>query len=142
VAALPGPVGESNLYRTRPRGEVLLLPQSREGLSRMLDAVAATGNRAIVDSSAIGADSVRELAPRAKIISGWAGDLQIDAVLVEGDVARLAEVARLVAAMPGPIVPVQSAADIDLDLLVHEVSVSINTAAAGGNASLMALKES
>jgi len=63
-------------------------------------------------------------------------------VLVEGDVARLAEVARLVAAMPGPIVPVQSAADIDLDLLVHEVSVSINTAAAGGNASLMALKES
>src|SRR5262249_18906135 len=36
-ALLPGPVGESNLYRTAPRGEILLLPQTREGLSRMLD---------------------------------------------------------------------------------------------------------
>ena len=141
VVALPGPVGESNLYRTRPRGEVLLLAQSREGLSRMLDAVAATGNRAIVDSSAVGAAAARELEPRAKIISGWSGD-GVDAVLVEGDAMRLAEVAQRVAALPGPIVPVQSAADIDLDLLVHEVSISINTAAAGGNASLMTLEES
>jgi delta 1-pyrroline-5-carboxylate dehydrogenase len=48
----------------------------------------------------------------------------------------------MVASWPGKIVPVQDVANINHDLLLREVSISINTAAAGGNASLMALKES
>ena len=75
-------------------------------------------------------------------VKGRAGaEVGIDGVLVEGDATRVAEIARQVAELPGKIVPVQSAADVNRDMLVHEVSVSINTAAAGGNASLMALGE-
>jgi len=62
-------------------------------------------------------------------------------VLAEGDDARLASVAQAVAAWPGPIVPVQSADSVNRDMLVREVSISINTAAAGGNATLMAMRE-
>ena len=139
---LPGPVGESNLYRTAPRGEILLLPQTREGLSRMLDAVAATRNTPVIDAKVVGPQVVRELAPLARLSANLMSEKHIDGVLVEGDAARVAEVAHQVALLPGKIVPVQSAADVNRDMLVHEVSVSINTAAAGGNASLMALKES
>jgi len=139
---LPGPVGESNLYRTAPRGQILLLPQTREGLSRMLDAVIATRNSPVVDGTVVGAAVVRELAPAARLAATPATEAGIDGVLVEGDAARVADIAVQVAARPGKIVPVQSAADVNRDMLVHEVSVSINTAAAGGNASLMALGES
>jgi RHH-type proline utilization regulon transcriptional repressor/proline dehydrogenase/delta 1-pyrroline-5-carboxylate dehydrogenase len=142
VRDLPGPVGESNLYEMLPRGRILLLPQSREGASRMLDAVAATRNSPVVDCTAIGESVARELAPQAQVTSDWARETGIDGVLVEGDAARLAVVAGIVAHWAGPIVPVQSAADVNRDMLVHEVSISINTAAAGGNASLMALKDS
>jgi RHH-type proline utilization regulon transcriptional repressor/proline dehydrogenase/delta 1-pyrroline-5-carboxylate dehydrogenase len=138
---LPGPVGERNLYRTTPRGEVLLAPAGREGLRAMLDAVAATGNRAVIDTSLVGAAAARELAPGARAIVGIAKETRLEGVLVEGDTARVVAVARQVAELPGKIVPVQDAAAINRGMLVHEVSVSINTAAAGGNASLMALSE-
>jgi RHH-type proline utilization regulon transcriptional repressor/proline dehydrogenase/delta 1-pyrroline-5-carboxylate dehydrogenase len=138
---LPGPVGERNLYRTMPRGEVLLAPAGREGLRAMLDALAATGNRAVIDTSLVGAAMARELAPGARAIVGIAKETRLEGVLVEGDAARVVAVARQVAELPGKIVPVQDAAGINRGMLVHEVSVSINTAAAGGNASLMALSE-
>lgn len=61
-------------------------------------------------------------------------------MLVEGDAARVREAAKAAAALPGAIVPVHAAGE-DLqwtcDWLLEEVSVSINTTAAGGNASLM-----
>jgi RHH-type transcriptional regulator, proline utilization regulon repressor / proline dehydrogenase / delta 1-pyrroline-5-carboxylate dehydrogenase len=67
----------------------------------------------------------------------------IAAVLVEGDSAAVQAVCRRVAFWPGPIVTVQGAAPgqglYSLDLLVTETSISTNTAAAGGNAGLMAL---
>jgi RHH-type proline utilization regulon transcriptional repressor/proline dehydrogenase/delta 1-pyrroline-5-carboxylate dehydrogenase len=57
--------------------------------------------------------------------------------------------AKALAERDGPIVTLQSASpaellegseDYNLDLLMEERSISINTAAAGGNASLMALE--
>ena len=54
---------------------------------------------------------------------------------------RIAAMVDTVAAMPGPIVSVLAAGDgplaYPLDWLLEEVSTSINTTAAGGNASLM-----
>src|SRR3546814_20983256 len=41
---LPGPVGERNLYGLHPRGRVLLMPATRQGLSAQLAAVEPTGN--------------------------------------------------------------------------------------------------
>ncbi|WP_247879148.1 hypothetical protein [Azospirillum brasilense] len=56
---------------------------------------------------------------------------------------------RRIAELPGPILLVQAATPealaagrgegYDLDLLLNERSVSVNTAAAGGNASLVAM---
>jgi RHH-type proline utilization regulon transcriptional repressor/proline dehydrogenase/delta 1-pyrroline-5-carboxylate dehydrogenase len=58
------------------------------------------------------------------------------------------EAARRIAALPGPLVLTQAAATAEiragaeaycLNWLLEEVSTSINTAAAGGNASLMSI---
>ncbi|HTJ56524.1 MAG TPA: bifunctional proline dehydrogenase/L-glutamate gamma-semialdehyde dehydrogenase PutA [Devosiaceae bacterium] len=146
VAELPGPVGENNLYRAEPRGEILLLPQTYDGFLAQLGAVFATGNRAVVDASAPPVAGLLQAPPpaiaaRLRTTPDWHNETGVHGVLVEGDPGRVAEVSAIVAGFEGPIITVQGAADYNLDLLVREVSVSINTAAAGGNASLMALKE-
>jgi RHH-type proline utilization regulon transcriptional repressor/proline dehydrogenase/delta 1-pyrroline-5-carboxylate dehydrogenase len=96
----------------------------------------------VIDAKLVGAAAVRELAPLARLAAGLDSETEADGVLVEGDAARIAAIGEQIARLAGRIVPVQSAAEVNRDMLVHEVSVSINTAAAGGNASLMALKES
>ncbi len=69
-------------------------------------------------------------------------------VLFEGDSESLREISRKAAELPGAIVAVQAltvnelargAPDYTLEWLVEECSVSTNTAAAGGNASLMTI---
>ncbi len=138
---LAGPVGERNLYALHPRGSVLLLPQSRAGLLAQLAAALETGNRV----SAMGAASLRALPDAVAAKVQWIDALPDhnthSAVLIEpgGDTGALL---RAIAAMKGPIPLVQQAAEdgsYRLDWLIDEVSTSINTTAAGGNASLMAL---
>ena len=67
----------------------------------------------------------------------------IQAVLFDGAIPQLLALLRELAERPGPIIPViiKRAVDGDdeLDRLVREVCVSTNTAAAGGNASLMSI---
>ncbi|QDX25621.1 trifunctional transcriptional regulator/proline dehydrogenase/L-glutamate gamma-semialdehyde dehydrogenase [Sphingomonas suaedae] len=138
---LPGPVGEANLYSIHPRGRALLLPQTRAGLIEQLCAVLATGNRAVIGSPALRdalAGLPQRVAQRIDWVSDWRGAGPYSAALIEGDQAtRLAALADI-AALPGPIVLVQAGTP-RLDWLVEEVSTSINTTAAGGNASLMAM---
>ncbi len=138
---LPGPVGERNLYSLHPRGSVLLVPHSRKGLLAQITAARSTGNTvSVLRSPALG-----ELSGEAGGDVDWLEALpqhnRFAAVLIEpgGDTgARL----RAIAAMTGPIPLVQLGAEdgsYRLDWLIDEVSTSINTTAAGGNASLMAL---
>ena len=145
AAELPGPVGERNVYRCVPRGEILLLALSDDGLFAQLAAVVATGNRAAIVLGVLPASLLAGLPPsiaaRIRIVTDWTTEVAVDGVLVEGDAARQIEVRLAFANRDAKIVPVQGMADLNLDLLVHEVSVSVNTAAAGGNASLMALRE-
>jgi RHH-type transcriptional regulator, proline utilization regulon repressor / proline dehydrogenase / delta 1-pyrroline-5-carboxylate dehydrogenase len=62
-----------------------------------------------------------------------------DAVLV-CDEARARDIAQTLARCPGPIVPVLSGnPGYNLNMLMKERTISINTAAAGGNASLMTM---
>ena len=78
-------------------------------------------------------------------IHGDAG--AVSAALAEGDGAEVTVLLTGLAEREGAIVTVQAASTgalrepgaYRLDLLVEEVSVSINTTAAGGNASLMML---
>ena len=55
-----------------------------------------------------------------------------------GSPEELRALNRRLAARDGPIVPVH-VAPYPLEFLVDEVSLSVNTAAAGGNASLMTI---
>jgi len=141
---LPGPVGERNVYRTAPRGAILAVAQTEQGLLLQLAAILATGNMAVIEAPPEIA-AITALLPatvRGRIVTGPAAG-----VLVEGDAEAVKAITRRVAAMSGPILLVQGAKTEDLlsgkayslDLLLTETSISTNTAAAGGNASLMAM---
>ena len=149
---LPGPVGETNDYRLDPRGRILLLPETATGLALQLAAVLATGNSAVVVAPAnltatLGALPA-EVASQVSTAASIDTATDIAAALVEGSAEPVRGVAVQLAERDGPIVTILSATAAglldgsqayDLSLLVNEVSISINTAAAGGNASLMAI---
>jgi len=131
--ALPGPVGETNLYALHPRGRVLLRPATAEGLYGQMAAVLASGNTATVEGMALPAGLPEAVAAR---FAPDAGE-HFAACLVEGDAEAVRAACKAVAELPGPIVPVHTSAGPNLVWLLEEVSTSINTTAAGGNASLM-----
>ncbi|MDQ0560179.1 RHH-type proline utilization regulon transcriptional repressor/proline dehydrogenase/delta 1-pyrroline-5-carboxylate dehydrogenase [Rhizobium mesoamericanum] len=149
---LPGPVGERNLYALHSRGAILCAPASRTGLIRQVSAVLATGNSAVID----GDDNLRSTlngvpASVAQRISWQAVSVHTEpkaGALIEGDADRVLAMLAKVAAMPGPLLLTQCASSEELEAnpdayclnwLLEEVSTSINTAAAGGNASLMSI---
>ncbi|MGO4352594.1 trifunctional transcriptional regulator/proline dehydrogenase/L-glutamate gamma-semialdehyde dehydrogenase [Rhizobium sp. RAF36] len=149
---LVGPVGERNLYALHPRGRVLLAPVSERGLYRQVAAALATGNQLVIDEASGLRSTLSNLpasvAHRIKWTTDWNKDGPFASALVEGDAERVMKVNKAIAALDGPLVLVQSAstAEIESDIeayclnwLVEEVSTSINTAAAGGNASLMTI---
>ncbi len=152
ASELPGPVGERNLYALHPRGRVLLVPATETGLYHQLGAALATGNTVVVDAASGLQASLKDLpasvSARLSWSKDWAADGPFAGALVEGDGARVREVSKTIAGLPGPLVLVQAASTEEigknpdaycLNWLLEEVSTSINTAAAGGNASLMAI---
>ncbi len=147
---LPGPTGETNTYLLRPRGTVLGVAASKEGALAQYEACVATGNLlALVDTDGARRFLDTRTPDERKHLRSIARDAiaQADyqAVLFEGDGDALRELTQVVAARTGPIVSVQglSADELaagrgySLERLLREVSISINTTAAGGNASLM-----
>ncbi len=149
---LAGPVGERNIYALHPRGRILLVPQTETGLYRQLTAALATGNDVAIDAAcglkALLAGLPSSVAARVAWSEDWAKNAPFAGALIEGDGDRIVEVTKRIASLPGPLVLVQAAsteelgADAEaycLNWLLEEVSTSINTTAAGGNASLMAI---
>ncbi|MGV1772884.1 trifunctional transcriptional regulator/proline dehydrogenase/L-glutamate gamma-semialdehyde dehydrogenase [Agrobacterium vitis] len=157
VQDLPGPVGERNLYALHPRGTILLLPRTRQGLYRQVASALATGNSMVIDTSTDLHEALVGLPDgvlaRVHFVqeSGWAEAGPFAGALLEGEGEQIIEQAKAIAALSGPLVLTQVASSdklakkigVDdaycLNWLVEEVSVSTNTAAAGGNASLMAI---
>ena len=80
-------------------------------------------------------------------MADWRRAGHVRAVLFEGEVEALLALNQEVAELDGPILQVQATTarslrqggDYDLSRLLEECSVSTNTAAAGGNASLMSI---
>jgi RHH-type proline utilization regulon transcriptional repressor/proline dehydrogenase/delta 1-pyrroline-5-carboxylate dehydrogenase len=154
TASLPGPTGERNTYTLGARGTVLCVAATASGARAQLAAVLATGNQALF-SGAAGEQLVVSLPAALKkrstaLKNGEASEF--DAVLFEGDSDELLSLVKDVAKRPGPIVSVQGVAagafagdghdgdqDYALERLLTERSVSVNTAAAGGNANLMTI---
>ena len=145
---LPGPVGERNIYSLHPRGRVLLMPQTEPGFLAQLCAVLATGNTAVVDTSAEPCTCLKML-PQS-IRDRIAADVDRDCAgaLIEGDLERVRTLNAALAQRTGPLMIVQAASASEIETsaepycltwLVEEQTVSVNTTAAGGNASLMAV---
>ncbi len=151
-AELPGPVGERNVYALHPRGTVLVMAETAFGLYAGVAAALATGNRAAVAAPGavhtLLAGLPRAVAERiAAAPDDWAA-AGIAAVIYEGGRDGLAGVLTRLADQPGAVVPVCAVSpgglgsggdDFPLEALVEERTVSVNTAAAGGNATLMAM---
>jgi RHH-type proline utilization regulon transcriptional repressor/proline dehydrogenase/delta 1-pyrroline-5-carboxylate dehydrogenase len=148
VAALPavagvtreltGPVGETNVYSTEPRGTVLCHASRAPALLNQIGAALVTGNHALVEAGrlpplpAVLAARVRET-PRPL-------ECPFDAALFDGDREALLAFTAAVAAKDGPIGSVHVAladGSYPLECLVRERCVSTNLTAAGGNARLM-----
>lgn len=149
---LPGPTGESNTYQLWPRGTILCIAQSEQGVQAQWQSVHATANRALVVDTPVARaviDGLPETMRKATQLVDMAAvdDLHFDAVLFEGDGDTLIELNRRLASREGPIVSIQalssealsSGASYYLDGLLVERSLSVNTAAAGGNANLMSI---
>jgi RHH-type proline utilization regulon transcriptional repressor/proline dehydrogenase/delta 1-pyrroline-5-carboxylate dehydrogenase len=155
---LPGPTGEQNTYELRPRGRVLCHAETRLGALAQLGATLATGNLACFENNAVTSTLLGEIPAairsRAYLLPSSRDGPSEDepdaatAALFEGEPSTAAAWSRELAAREGPIVTPQclTPADISaetahysLEWLVTERSISVNTAAAGGNASLMTI---
>jgi len=145
---LEGPTGERNTYSLLPREQVLCLATDSRDLLIQFAAVFAVGSEAVVADSAATRELIDRLPSavqaRTQRIVDWTRDEgRFDAVLHHGDREQLLEVGQRLSQRTGPIVGVQGLASGDtavaLERLVIERALSINTAAAGGNASLMTI---
>ncbi len=160
---LGGPTGESNRFVVEPRG-VFACPL-REGARRadaLLPAVAALlgGNAALLlpDPASEGlAREVRDRLEQAEfpasatalhvvrgpeVVATLLRACEIDGVACAGDAEHARLASRALAARPGAILPViDSNSSLDLPRFVHEKTISVNTAASGGNAALLSQDE-
>ena len=147
---LKGPVGERNVYTLRRRGRVAAVAASESGLLIQIGAILATGNDAVV--SAALAERVllglpAEFRHRISRVEDPLGARGLAFALLEGDESATSVALRKLASRAGPIVRLQALSsarlaageDYNLADLVEESATATNTAAAGGNASLMTI---
>ena len=148
AAVLPGPTGERNTYSVLPRSSVLCLAEAARDLLAQTAAVLAAGGNALWQESEERHELHARMPDAVAGRIGWCGNwrdpaARFDAVLHTGDAASFADAVRAIASRAGPIVGVHafdaSAGMLHLERLLVERVVSVNTAAAGGNASLMTL---
>jgi RHH-type proline utilization regulon transcriptional repressor/proline dehydrogenase/delta 1-pyrroline-5-carboxylate dehydrogenase len=150
-AVLNGPTGERNVYRLRARHRVLCLTgdqaSAEEDRLTQLAAVLAVGSRAVWPSSqeALAYSLPDEVRPYIDIVSDPLSE-PIEVALIHADKLRCQQAADYIARRQGPIVTLAALRpgnrEIPLARLLTERSISTNTAAAGGNASLMILEVS
>ncbi|MCU0920832.1 MAG: trifunctional transcriptional regulator/proline dehydrogenase/L-glutamate gamma-semialdehyde dehydrogenase [Burkholderiaceae bacterium] len=143
---LAGPTGESNLYRLLPREAVLCLADDEADRLAQFAAVLAVGGRVLwpAEAGALAERLPEVLRDRVTLAQDWTrATVHFDALLHHGDAGARRSLCGQMAERAGPIVgvialePGQHA--IPLERLVVERALSINTAAAGGNASLMTI---
>ena len=131
----------------RPGGVVMLnLADERSDLLAQLAATLAVGSKAIWLESqrALHAELPKEVQKHIQLVADWNSvDVELDAILHHGDSDQLRAVSEQAAQRKGAIVGVhglnKGETDIALERLLVERALSVNTAAAGGNASLMTI---
>jgi RHH-type proline utilization regulon transcriptional repressor/proline dehydrogenase/delta 1-pyrroline-5-carboxylate dehydrogenase len=145
---LRGPTGERNVYRVQARKRVLCLTgeQGSAQTDRLtqLAAVLAVGSHAVWPRSATDLRASLPAPVQNRIsLEDPGATVSIDAALLHGDAATTLHWQAQLAQRPGVIITLTALppGDVAVPLarLVSELSISTNTAAAGGNANLMTL---
>lgn len=143
---LAGPTGERNVYFLHARLGVVCIAERQDDLLLQLAAVLAVGGQAIWPVSAqpllnsLPSDVQAHVAVAAEPLSER---VHFDAVLLHGTTGELTDLQRKLAEREGPVISVERMdsgdANVPLERLMVEKALSVNTAAAGGNASLMTI---
>ncbi|ELY5885961.1 trifunctional transcriptional regulator/proline dehydrogenase/L-glutamate gamma-semialdehyde dehydrogenase, partial [Cronobacter sakazakii] len=145
---LPGPTGERNTYTLLPRERVLCLADNEQDLLVQLAAATSAGSRVLWVDEPLQRTLAKQLPAAVNAIIDFAKPDVLfsqffDAVIYHGDSDQLRALCEKVAARDGAILSVQGFARGETNLLLErlwlERSLSVNTAAAGGNASLMTI---
>ncbi|AZV39818.1 bifunctional proline dehydrogenase/L-glutamate gamma-semialdehyde dehydrogenase [Komagataeibacter xylinus] len=142
--ALPGPVGEENLYKLSARGNVLCIATGKAALYDQISLVLAGGNTALVPGDAVPHAWYATLPDvvQAKVRPVDNATSEPCAVILsEKDDVALAMARQALSVGDQPIISawLTGGGLPGAECVLEEQSVSINTTAAGGNASLMTL---
>jgi RHH-type proline utilization regulon transcriptional repressor/proline dehydrogenase/delta 1-pyrroline-5-carboxylate dehydrogenase len=140
---LSGPTGESNSLLLRPRGSVACIADDEDALRAQLRLAVASGNTALLTRSAAAERVAAAFGGHCRIVADALAAAP-DAMLFAGGDIRAREIRQALAASEGPIVPmlyVDGEHPGDVMRLVCERTITINTTASGGNASLLSLAE-
>ena len=145
--SLQGPTGEENQYMILPRESVLSLAENDMDQIQQILSILSVGSRPAVlaDNTFIlkylqsmPASVVKAIKVIKDIESG-----DFEAVLHHGETSALMDLQQRIARRQGAIVGITHLSsgnyDIPVERFVIERAISINTAAAGGNASLMTM---
>ncbi len=145
---LQGPTGESNQYIILPRHRVLSIADTEQNQLHQLLAIFAVGSQAAVMPNSPLLAKHKQTLPKNVLdaittIKNITTD-DFDAVLHHGSREEVLSLQQEIASRSGAIVGithVESNESIPLERLVIERAISVNTAAAGGNASLMTMSD-
>ncbi len=141
--SLVGPTGESNTLSLHPRGRVACIADDEEALRVQVRLAAATGNVALLARSDPAERIAAQAGGRCEIVTDALTSAP-DVILFAGSDERALELRQMLADREGPIVPllrVDANRPGDPLRLVCERTLTINTTASGGNASLLSLSE-
>jgi len=145
---LPGPTGERNSWTLMPRERVLCIADNEQDALVQLAAVMAVASEALLPDTPMHQQLVQQLPSAVSQRITFAHEETLmaqpfDTVIYHGDPDQLLTLCQQVAARDGAILSVQGFSrgetHLQLERLYVERSLSINTAAAGGNASLMTI---
>ena len=144
---LQGPTGENNQYAILPRSRVLSLAQNDVDQLHQFAAILSVGSQPVVLAENTFvlkylSSMPKTLMDQFKVITDlYNGDF--DAVLHHGEKNELLKLQQVIASREGAIIGIthlnSGNFDIPVERFVIERAISVNTAAAGGNASLMTM---
>jgi len=141
---LPGPTGESNTLHFEPRGIVACVARDEAAVLAQARAALAVGNTVLFVRDEMALRARARLNGDRVLLVDALEPSSVDAVLLDVDADRARQIRAQFAEAPGAIIPMivpDADGSYDATRLVVERTVSVNTAAAGGNAALLSLSE-
>ncbi|UMM64227.1 bifunctional proline dehydrogenase/L-glutamate gamma-semialdehyde dehydrogenase PutA [Aristophania vespae] len=143
---MPSPVGETNIYSLLPRGRALILAETEDGLKKLISYAISCGNSISILAAPELLSSFKTLPEVLReeitVVKNKADIRASSFILSESSNDALWQIVRELLEDPKQAVPVIYIGDgnsLRPEWLLEERHVSTNTAAAGGNARLMAL---